>query len=68
MARRALPKIEITQELKDHYKSVGVFLKSHSEIQWRKLALGFEVDISTIPNDSIKEWLNVTKFDYDKDI
>ena len=68
MPRKALNKVARTPKLMEHYKAVGVFLKSHPEIQWRKLALGFEVDISTIPNESIEEWLNVTKFDYDKNI
>jgi hypothetical protein len=64
MARRALPKIEITQELKNHYKAVGVFLKANSEIQWRKLALGFEVNIGTIPKHLISEWLEVSAFEH----
>jgi len=65
MPRKPLPKVKVTEELKNHYKAVGVFLKSHPEIQWRKLALGFEVNVGTIPENLISEWLEVSAFEYD---
>lgn len=63
MPRKPLPKVKVTEELKNHYKAVGVFLKSHPEIQWRKLVLGFEVRIDTIPDNLVEEWLEVTKYE-----
>jgi len=64
MKRKPLPKVTVTPELKEHYSKVGIFLKSHPEIKWRKLVLGFEVDVSTIKDELISEWLTVTEFDY----
>lgn len=64
--RKPLPKVKVTPELKEHYKKVGLFLKSHPEIKSRKLVLGFEVNIGTIPDNLVEEWLEITKFDYKK--
>lgn len=62
--RKPIEKIKVSNELKDHYKRVGLFLKSHPEIKYRKLVLGFEVDVGSIPDELVGEWLEVTKFDY----
>ena len=62
--RKPIPKIKVTNELKEHYKRVGLFLKSYPEIKSRKLVLGFEVDVGTIPENLVGEWLKVTEFDY----
>lgn len=62
--RKKINKIELTPELILHYKKVGEFLKTHPEIKSRKLVLGFEVDISTIPDNLVSEWLEVSKFNY----
>jgi len=56
---RALPKLKVTTEIKAYYARVGLFLKSHPEIKSRKLVLGFQVDISTIPKELVDEWLAV---------
>ena len=58
---KPIPKIKVTQELKDYYKRVGLFLKNNPTIKSRKLALGFEVDISTIPKIKEEEWIEITK-------
>ncbi len=60
--RKDLDKITVTPELKEHYKRVGIFLKAHPEIQSKKLAIGFQVNIGTIPKKLIEEWLEVTTF------
>jgi len=65
MPRKALDKVAKTPKLMEHYRNVGLFLKSHPEIQWRKLALGFEVNVGTIPENLISEWLEVSAFEYD---
>lgn len=62
--RKALDKITVTPELKQHYKRVGIFLKTHPEIQSKKLAIGFQVNIGTIPKKLIEEWLEVSAFEY----
>ena len=60
--RKAIGKIKVTSELKEHYKRVGSFLKSHPEIKSRKLVLGFEVRIDTIPDELVEEWLSICDF------
>ena len=62
--RKKIEQIKLTPELILHYKRVGLFLKSHPEIKSRKLVLGFEVDVGTIPENLVGEWLKVTEFDY----
>lgn len=58
MARRALPKIEITPELKEKQIRLRKFLRSVPEIKWRELRpTGFEIDIRTIPNEKASEFL-----------
>ena len=62
--RKPIPKVKATPELLAHYKKVGNFLKENPMIRSRKLVLGYEVNVSTIPDNLIEEWLEITKFDY----
>jgi len=62
--RKALDNIKVTPELKEHYKRVGLFLKAHPEIESKKLLLGFQVNISTISDHLIEEWLEITKYEH----
>lgn len=58
MARRALPKIEITPKLKEKQLLMRKFLRTAPEIKWKELRpIGFEIDISTIPNNKSEEFL-----------
>ena len=61
--RRAIPQIKVTPKLLAYYSRVGVFLKLHPEIKSRKLKLGFEVNIGTIPDNLVEEWIEVVKQD-----
>jgi len=65
MPRKALDKVARTPKLMEHYRNVGLFLKSHPEIESKKLALGFQVRVDTIPKHLISEWLEVSAFEYD---
>lgn len=62
--RKSIEKVKATPELLAHYKKVETFLKANPMIRSRKLVLGYEVNVSTIPDDLIEEWLEITKFDY----
>ena len=62
--KKTIPQLKVTQELKNHYKRVGLFLKEHPEIKFKKLVLGFSVDVGTIPDNLVDEWIEITKFDY----
>jgi hypothetical protein len=56
---KAIEKVKKTPELIAYYKKVGVFLKNNPKIKSRKLALGYEVNIGTIPNELVEEWINI---------
>jgi len=64
--RKALEKIKVTPELLDHYKKVGKFLKENPMIQSKKLVLGYQVAVNTIPDHLIEEWLEVTKYEHNE--
>jgi hypothetical protein len=65
MARRALPKIEITPELKEKQLLLRKFLRSVPEIRWKELRpIGFEINISTIPKDKADEFLSIANIGY----
>ena len=58
---KSLDKIKITPELKEYYRIIGLFLKAHPEIESKKLVLGYQVKINTIPKHLINEWIEITK-------
>lgn len=58
--RKSLPKIQITPELKERQLKLRKFLRSVPEIGWRELRpIGFEINVSTIPEDKICEFLEI---------
>jgi hypothetical protein len=63
MRRIPLGKYVPTPEKKEHYRSLGIWLKLHKEIEFKKLnTFGFAVDTSTIPANLIDEWISVSTF------
>jgi hypothetical protein len=59
---KPIEKIKITPEIKEHYKKVGLFLKSHPEIEYKKLAIGYQVNIGSIPSELVDEWIELVTF------
>lgn len=63
MRRRALDKLELSDERKKHYKELGVWLKANPEIEYRKLSpIGFQINIGTIPSDKTEEFIRISTF------
>lgn len=60
---RKIEQIKVTPKLLAYYSRVGAFLKLHPEIKSRKLKLGFEVNVGSIPPNLIEEWIEVVKQD-----
>jgi len=66
MRRRALDKLELSDERKEHYKNLGVWLKANPEIEYRKLSpIGFQINIGTIPSDKTEEFIRISTFKHD---
>lgn len=66
MRKRALDKLELSEERKTHYKNLGIFLKSNPEIEYKKLSpIGFQINIGTIPSDKTKEFIRISTFKHD---
>ena len=64
MRKRALDKLDLSEERKEHYKNLGLWLKANPEIEYKKLSpIGFSVDISTIPENLIEKWINISTFE-----
>jgi hypothetical protein len=57
--RKALDKIKPTPQLLEYYKAIGDFLKLNPEIEYKKLTLGFQVNIATIPKNLVDEWIKL---------
>lgn len=62
--RKKIEQIKLTPELILHYKQVGEFLRAHPEIKSRKLKVGYEVNIGSIPDDLVEDWLEICNFKY----
>lgn len=60
--RRPLDKIKLTPERKTHYSNLHAWLKLHPEIKFKKLAVGFSIDTSTISPDLVEEFLRVCTY------
>lgn len=60
--RKKIEQIKLTPELVLHYKKVGEFLKAHPEIEYKKLVVGYQVNIGTIPNELVDEWIEVSSY------
>jgi len=65
MRKRALDKLDLSEERKEHYKNLGVWLKSNPEIEYKKLTVGFQINIGTIPNDKVEEFIRISTFKHD---
>jgi hypothetical protein len=58
--RKATPKEVITPEMKERQLRLRKFLRSLPEIKWRELRpIGFEIDTSSIPKNSVEEFLKI---------
>lgn len=66
MGRRALDKLDLSPERKEHYKNLGLWLKSNPEIEYRKLSpIGYQINVGTIPKDKTEEFIRISTFKHD---
>ncbi len=63
MKRRALDKLDLTPERKEHYKNLGLWLKANPEIEYKKLTVGFQINIGTVPNNKVEEFIRISTFE-----
>lgn len=63
MRRKALDKLDLTPERKEHYKNLGLWLKANPEIEHKKLSpVGFAINISTITTNKTEEFIRISTF------
>ena len=59
---RKLPKLDLTHERALHYKNLGIWLRANPQIQHRRLKVGFEINVCTVPEHLIDEFIAVSTF------
>ena len=59
--RKSLPKLMLSRARKEHYRLLGIFLKTHN-IEHKKLPIGFQIDIRNIPPHLEDEFIKVATF------
>jgi hypothetical protein len=60
MAKLAIPKVKISEEMKERQLKLRSFLKTNKGIEFKELRpIGFSIDTSTIPKDKIEEFLSI---------
>ena len=63
MRRKALDKLDLTPERKEHYKNLGLWLKANPEIEFKKLSpVGFAINIGTIPKHKTADFIEISTF------
>ena len=61
MARLYAPKVVITTEMKEKQLNLRKFLQINKCIEFKELRpIGFSINVSTIPDDLVEEFLNIT--------
>lgn len=66
MGRKALDKLVLTEAKKTHYSNLHSWLKLHPQITFKKLnPVGFSIDVGTIPNDLVEEFISISTFKED---
>lgn len=58
--RLAIPKLNITPEMKERQLKLRKFLRENNEITFKELRpIGFSIDVSTIPKNKIEDFLSI---------
>jgi hypothetical protein len=60
MAKLKIPKVKISDEMKERQLKLRSFLRGNKGIQFKELRpIGFSIDIRTIPEDKVEEFLSI---------
>lgn len=60
MAKLPIPKVKITEEMKERQLKLRSFLRGIKEIEFKELRpIGFSIDVRTIPQDKVNEFLMI---------
>ena len=61
--RKKMDRIELSEEKKEHYKKLGIWLKENPEISFKKLSpIGYSINVSTVSKDKVEEFLQKANF------
>lgn len=60
MAKLPIPKLKITPEIKERQLKLRNFLKQTKGAVYKEIRpIGFSIDVSTIPDDKVEEFLAI---------
>jgi hypothetical protein len=60
MKRFPMPKLKITEEMKERQLKLRQFLRGIPEVTYKELRpIGFSIDTSTIPKNKVEEFLKI---------
>ena len=60
MAKLKIPKVKISDEMKERQLKLRSFLRGNKGIEFKELRpIGFSIDIRTIPQDKVNEFLSI---------
>jgi hypothetical protein len=60
MKRLPIPKLKITEEMKERQLKLRKFLRGIPEVTYKEIRpIGFSIDTSTIPKNKIEEFLKI---------
>ena len=60
MAKLPIPKVKITDEMKERQLKLRFFLRANKGIEFKELRpIGFSISINTIPEDKVEEFLSI---------
>ena len=58
--RKSLPKVKITDEMRERQLKLRIFLKANKGIEFKEIRpIGFSISINTIPEDKVSEFLEI---------
>lgn len=60
MAKLAIQKVKISDEMKERQLKLRSFLRGNKGLEFKELRpIGFSINVSTIPQDKVNEFLSI---------
>lgn len=60
MAKLPIPKVKISDEMKERQLKLRIFLRANKGIEFKELRpIGFSINVATIPEYKVEEFLSI---------